>query len=66
VGNLLDEYSKIVSLQSPFEKTAATYNISTVLVQKSKTNFAEFARELKKNGWQMVYEDDVAQILRRP
>ncbi len=65
-GNLLDEYSKIVSLQSPFEKTAATYNISTVLVQKSKTNFAEFARELKKNGWQMVYEDDVAQILRRP
>ncbi len=63
-GNILNEYTEIISLQRPFEKTAKSYNIDTVLVQKSRTKFADLAKELEKKGWKKIYEDDVSMILR--
>ena len=62
-GNILNEYSEIISLQSPFAKVAESYNINMVLVQKNRTNFVLLAKELQKNGWKRVYEDEVSLIL---
>jgi len=61
--NVLDEYIKIVTLQSPFEKYASSYNIRMVLVQKSKTSFVNLASHLKEIGWEKAYEDDTTLLL---
>lgn len=64
--NILEDYIKIIKLESPFKKVAVTYNISTVLVQKNKTNFEALAKNLTENGWEKTYEDDMAVILSKP
>lgn len=64
--HILEDYIKIIKLESPFEKITTSYNISTVLVQKNKTNFAALTTYLKKNGWKTIYEDGVSEILIRP
>ena len=61
--NILNKYNEIISLQSPFAKVAESYNIDTVLVQKNRTNFVLLAKELQKNDWKKVYEDEITLIL---
>lgn len=64
--NVLKNYHEIITLQQPFQDVAKTYNITTVLVQKNKTKFEEFAASLEQSGWKRTYEDDVCYILTGP
>jgi hypothetical protein len=56
------EYVQVESLQPGWENVLSKYNVSWVVTQ----NDQPFENALLEDGWDVLYEDNTAVILRKP